>query len=117
MEYKVLEWGGTLGSHCVNVHDHLQARQWHQCKNIVSQSRHLCRVGSWVFATSPFEASSLPITGRISEILKEVNGDLVVAVLDVFEIRSERHPVFNMPVLARQFNEQKLVLVSGKVSL
>lgn len=57
------------------------------------------------------------VTGRIIEILRSVNNEsLSLVLLDIFETMSELHPAFGMPVLARQFDEQKVVAILGKVS-
>lgn len=69
-----------------------------------------------MFADSPF-VSDQTITGQILEILCDtVDKSITVVLLDLFELVSERHSIFGMPVLARAFGERKIVALSGLVS-
>ena len=53
------------------------------------------------------------VVGRILEILKAEHALLVL--VDEFQICTERHTVFGMPVLRRQQNEEKFILVRAEV--
>ena len=53
--------------------------------------------------------------GRIAEILHAESISKVL--MDEFELCSERHPTFGMPVLQRQHNKEKLVLLQVEVCL
>lgn len=57
------------------------------------------------------------IYGRITEILttSETDAGLAVAVLDVFDLKAARHPVFGMPVLARSSGRATYIIVPVKV--
>lgn len=82
----------------------------------MSQHLDTCIVGSWVFATSPLTPGNATITGRIVEILRDVNHESnSVVLLDLFEVVVDRHPIFDMPVLTWPLEGQKIVAIAGKV--
>ncbi|EMD34744.1 hypothetical protein CERSUDRAFT_28747, partial [Gelatoporia subvermispora B] len=86
---------------------------WIPCVHAVAESQDLCKIGSWVVATSP--VTNVPIIGRISEILKNSSSNTFsCAVLDRFELGRSRHPVFSMPTLSRRMSETTYLIVPTK---
>jgi hypothetical protein len=57
------------------------------------------------------------IYGRVTEILatSEAEADLAVVVIDIFDLKAARHPVFGMPVLARSAGKPTYIIVPVKV--
>ena len=51
------------------------------------------------------------------EILAESAGKRAVVVLDIFQILSDRHEVFGMPMLGRRHEEAVYVVVPSTVSI
>lgn len=116
-EYKALRWTETSGVKAVNPDPEWESLMWYPCKKLISQYSDACGVGSWVFATSPFAVADETLTGKIVSILRCVNNvSQCIVLLDVFEMASTRHPIFDMPVLSRRLGEARVVAVSGKVS-
>jgi hypothetical protein len=52
--------------------------------------------------------------GRIKEIL--ANDNQTIALVDEFEVSSQRDPFFDVPYLTRRQGEVSLIIVDGKVS-
>ncbi|XP_006456915.1 hypothetical protein AGABI2DRAFT_47559, partial [Agaricus bisporus var. bisporus H97] len=105
-EYKALRWTETSGVKAVNPDPEWESLMWYPCKKLISQYSDACGVGSWVFATSPFAAADETLTGKIVSILRCVNNvSQCIVLLDVFEMASTRHPIFDMPVLSRRLGE------------
>ncbi|KAI0794995.1 hypothetical protein C8Q75DRAFT_838852 [Abortiporus biennis] len=77
--------------------------QWVGCNYIVSESRDLCRVGSWVF----YKTAEEQLAGRISKII--VLGDTsrnsiqksAIVLVEHFDIADQNDTRINMPVLTR----------------
>jgi len=61
--------------------------------------------------------SGKTIYGRVTEILtiSETDTSLAVVVLDVFDLKAARHPLFGMPVLARSSGQATYIIVSVTV--
>ncbi|EKM74296.1 hypothetical protein AGABI1DRAFT_103438 [Agaricus bisporus var. burnettii JB137-S8] len=117
-EYKALRWTETSGVKAVNPDPEWESLMWYPCKKLISQYSDACGVGSWVFATSPFAVADETLTGKIVSILRCVNNvSQCIVLLDVFEMASTRHPIFDMPVLSRRLGEARVVAVSGKAIL
>ena len=57
--------------------------------------------------------------GQITEILatSKTNAGLAFAVLDVFDLKASRHPLFGMPVLARPLGQASYTIVPVEVGL
>lgn len=70
---------------------------------------------SALLAIIPSQAGQ-SVTGRVLEILAESGGKRAVVVLDVFQILSNRHPLFGMPMLARRNEEAVYVVIPSTVS-
>ena len=51
------------------------------------------------------------------EILAESAGKRAVVVLDIFQILSDRHEVFGMPMLGRRHEEAVYIVVPSTVSI
>jgi hypothetical protein len=79
---------------------------WMKCKYIIAESGDEYRAGDWVFATSP--VTDMIIPGQIIAILTR-NSPIIL--LDEFEIQTQRHPLFNMPVLLRRDPQKKRVVI------
>lgn len=69
--------------------------------------------------TDSTQGSGKCVYGRITEILapSEAEADLAVAVVDVFDLKATRHPIFGMPVLARSSGKPSYLLVPVGVGL
>ncbi|KAF7768435.1 hypothetical protein Agabi119p4_7678 [Agaricus bisporus var. burnettii] len=107
-------WNETHGPKAVNQQPLWSTLFWKQCKHVISHHENTCKTGSWVFASSPFGANQI-ITGRIIEIIcQESNQSLNIVLIDLFEILSERHPIFGMPMLSQPFGEQRTAAVHGQ---
>ncbi|KAF7320691.1 hypothetical protein HMN09_00154300 [Mycena chlorophos] len=82
---------------------------WNECASIVSRSGDDCRIGSWVFYDAEATVRSV---GRIRSIYSPISGrDDAIVVLDRFQVESERHLRFDMPVLVRESGPSKVQLV------
>jgi len=57
---------------------------------------------------------STPISGRISDILIDPAG-VILVVLELFQILSSRDEVYGMPVLVRRDSEVTFSIVPAKV--
>ena len=51
------------------------------------------------------------------EILAESRGQRAVIVLDIFEVRSTRHEIFGMPMLARRHDEEIYAVIPSTVCI
>ncbi|KAJ7429669.1 hypothetical protein B0H11DRAFT_1766833 [Mycena galericulata] len=80
---------------------------WEPCVNVVSKSRDVCPILSWVYAISPLTNS--PVIGRIVHILW--SPDRSVVVLDLFQVADQRHEIYNLPKLFRRQDEKTLLIV------
>ncbi|KAH9947059.1 hypothetical protein B0H21DRAFT_856845 [Amylocystis lapponica] len=92
----------------LNGQDCEDQRLWYHCRYIVSQSKDICKPGSWVF----FQENTEPVVvaGRILKILASANGRDPIVVIEPFDISSERDVFLNMPVLTRHDSNVSLVL-------
>ncbi|KAJ7691414.1 hypothetical protein B0H17DRAFT_867957, partial [Mycena rosella] len=86
---------------------------WRRCIYVISESLDECLVNSWVFARSSVAEDSSSISGRISDILADTTGAVLV-VLEVFQICSSRDEVYGMPVLVRRHSEVEFSIVPAK---
>lgn len=93
----------------------------------------MCKVGCWIFAQSPLNVrppsihlscqkrethgyvQDATIIGRIKEILIKKSGGAEYVVLEQFAVGDQRHPVYQMPVLAPPQTEPLYILVMPKV--
>lgn len=103
---------------------------WFEVKHLVStKSNDQCCVGSWVFAmirtaettcngssTDPPEAG-VTICGRITELLAPAEqATKGIAVIKVYQMLEERHPIFGMPRLTTATaSSDNLVIVPTEV--
>ncbi|EMD36483.1 hypothetical protein CERSUDRAFT_74441 [Gelatoporia subvermispora B] len=85
---------------------------WIPCVRLVAESQDICKVGSWVVATSSI--TNAPTIGRISEILRNESSNFSCAVLDCFKLGRSRHPAFSMPTLSRRMSEITYLIVPTK---
>ncbi|KAI0823764.1 hypothetical protein BC628DRAFT_1324557 [Trametes gibbosa] len=78
---------------------------WYECKYLVSQSRDICKPDSWVFFRDrtgvSVESPHLQLCHAKHSILTCPKESRVVAIIDSYNIDSERDMYFNMPVLHR----------------
>jgi len=71
-----------------------------------------------VFTLIPFlYQAKQSVTGRIVEILAESEGKRAVVVLDIFEVRSTRHEIFGMPMLAQRHEETIYAVIPSTVCI
>ncbi|KAF8879345.1 hypothetical protein CPB85DRAFT_1497712 [Mucidula mucida] len=91
---KLVRLSETLAAGALNYASFDADVQWHYCKYAISESLEECFESSWVFCKSP-----LP------------NG---VVVLELFQVLSERDPVFGMPVLMCRDGEKTYLIVPSK---
>lgn len=120
----------TKAKTAINVEEYKIDSTWQHCINVISKSKDVCPVASWVYAISPVTVSPLrhvinivsetvipqnaPTLGRIEAILTD--GHSRIVLLDVFQISDERHPIFNLPKLFRRQEETTLLIVPSMVS-
>ncbi|KAH9949935.1 hypothetical protein B0H21DRAFT_803620 [Amylocystis lapponica] len=72
---------------------------WTPCRYLVSQSKDICKPGSWVFFRHVQSESVL--AGRIIKILAPARTCDAVALIQQFNVLGERDPYLNMPILTR----------------
>ena len=130
-------WDQTKAARATNsaAYPHLHGDLLYTARHLVAKSSDLCRVDSWVVAHRPHDVrveflrgkraltarnaqdSGTSIYGRVVEILapSETNTGLAVAVLDAFDLKAARHPIFGMPVLARSVGQASYIVVPVKV--
>ncbi|KAF9464228.1 hypothetical protein BDZ94DRAFT_1355980 [Collybia nuda] len=58
-----------------------------------------------------------PITGCVLEIIKDCTSPTAYVILDVFQVLSTRHKIFDMPVLTRRFGETEILIVPAHAIL
>ncbi|KAJ7816086.1 hypothetical protein B0H14DRAFT_3744368, partial [Mycena olivaceomarginata] len=90
-----------------NIDSYDVTSTWQRCIHVISKSRDVCPILSWVYVICP--VTNQPTLGRIKDILTSAAGSVVV--LDVFRISGERHPIWNLPKLSRRQGEQTLLIV------
>ncbi|KAJ7689562.1 hypothetical protein B0H17DRAFT_1160101 [Mycena rosella] len=100
-------------AHASNYRLYSPASLWKKCIHVISESLDECFVGSWVFAKSAVATVSGSISGRISDILADSTG-MVLVVLELFQICSSRDEVYGMPVLVCRHSEVEFSIVPGK---
>ncbi|KAJ7697137.1 hypothetical protein B0H17DRAFT_1130453 [Mycena rosella] len=88
----------TSAARASNYGLHSPESTWSRCIYVISESLDECRVDSWVFAKSPSAQDSSVISGRISDILVNSAG-VVLVVLERFQVLSSRDEMYGMPVL------------------
>lgn len=129
-------WTATKASCALNAHEYLcdDTILWTPCSYLVSSSTDRCTVASWVIAQSPLvrmSASSVYISpyevtkdlsatalviGRVTEIICRTDSSSALATIDVFELASARHAVYDMPKLYRQDDEPRHLIIPVSVS-
>ena len=57
------------------------------------------------------------MTGRISDILADSEGERAVVVLDLFHVLDTRHDIFGMPMLARRHTEAVYLIIPSTVCI
>ncbi|KAJ7033584.1 hypothetical protein C8F04DRAFT_1395981 [Mycena alexandri] len=97
----------TKAKTAINIGEYTINSTWQHCINVVSKSKDICPLASWVYAISP--VTNVPTLGRIEAILTD--GCSPIVILDVFQISDERHPIFNLPKLFRRQEERTLLIV------
>ncbi|KAI0368156.1 hypothetical protein BV20DRAFT_948572, partial [Pilatotrama ljubarskyi] len=109
-ERPVTSLGSTQARDALNAVDYSLTSIWAVCRNVVSCAQDICIKGTWVCAHSTINPS-VPIIGRIDELLADKDSGKAIVILDVFEIAASRHPIFGMPWLVRRLNEPSFVIV------
>ena len=125
-------WHELMASRAGNASEFCEdpEKPWFEVKHSVTmKSNDQCRVGSWVFAVvrtakaahsgstvNPPEAG-VTICGRIVELLAPAEHSAKgIAVIEVYQMLEERHPVFGMPCLTKAtVDGGSLVIVSTEV--
>jgi hypothetical protein len=126
-------WRESMASGATNASEFCDDSEklWFEVKHSVSmKSDDQCRIGSWVFAmvrttgticSGSFAdapaAATATICGRIVELLAPAEHSTTgVAVIEVYQMLEERHPIFGMPCLTKGTTDGKsLVAVSTEV--
>ncbi|KAF8883784.1 hypothetical protein CPB85DRAFT_1493392 [Mucidula mucida] len=116
---KLVRLSETLAAGALNYASFNADIQWHYCKYAISESSEECFESSWVFCKSPLPNANNPIVlGRISFILTLAapppDTDEGVVVLELFQVLSERDPVFGMPVLMCRDGQKTYLIVPSK---
>ncbi|KAK0421515.1 hypothetical protein EV421DRAFT_1894749 [Armillaria borealis] len=78
---------------------------WDQCQFVISRSKHICRVGAWVFFRH-LVCKGATLTGRILKILARTGAgpttpNSAVVFLEYFNVSENRDGQLNMPVLLK----------------
>ncbi|KAJ7202961.1 hypothetical protein C8J57DRAFT_1735527 [Mycena rebaudengoi] len=102
----------TTAANAVNYGLYAPDSTWKRCTFVISESLDECRVDSWVFAKSPTAEDPSTIPGRVSDILVDSRGVLVV--LEQFQVLSSRDDIYGMPILVRPYDEVKFSIVPAK---
>ncbi|KAJ7227863.1 hypothetical protein C8J57DRAFT_1439998 [Mycena rebaudengoi] len=99
----------TTAAHAVNFGMYQADSGWYKCKYAVSK----------LFLTVAFhrliiilQTSTIP--GCISDILCSVSSTSMFAVVEVFQVLSNRDPVYGMPVLVRRDAEKSFMIIPVK---
>ncbi|RXW15157.1 hypothetical protein EST38_g10696 [Candolleomyces aberdarensis] len=87
---------------------------WFKCKSIIASSGDECRVGSWVISRRLEQHHTITLIGRIVEILRTEDGRYSLAVIERFQVSQALHPIFEMPVLMRPFNEASKIAIGAQ---
>ncbi|KAJ7221179.1 hypothetical protein C8J57DRAFT_1594096 [Mycena rebaudengoi] len=102
----------TTAANAVNYGLYAPDSTWKRCTFVISESLDECRVDSWVFTKSPTAEDPSTIPGRVSDILVDSRGVLVV--LEQFQVLSSRDDIYGMPILVRPYDEAKFSIVPAK---
>ncbi|KAJ6611590.1 hypothetical protein B0H10DRAFT_2285157 [Mycena sp. CBHHK59/15] len=102
----------TSAARALNFGMYSSESTWEKCLHVISESLDECFVGSWVFALSGIDETST-ISGRISDILVDTTGNVVV-VVELFQVLSTRDKLYGMPVLVRRDSEITFSIVPAK---
>ncbi|KAF8951656.1 hypothetical protein BDZ97DRAFT_1683873 [Flammula alnicola] len=105
---KYVPWCQTQGAKAINASEDPNS-QWTPCRSAIGRYGDNCLVGSWIFATSPFNRQE-SVTGRIVEIWSEEKNRAVV-ILDIFKVCGTRHKIFGMPMLARPDDKTTYIVI------
>ncbi|KAL6302042.1 hypothetical protein BKA93DRAFT_919240 [Sparassis latifolia] len=81
-------------------HESDETRLWSHCCYLVSQSKDICKAGSWVFYRE-LPSNSIA-AGRIWKIVTPTVGHSPVVIIEPFNISGECDPFLGMPVLMRR---------------
>jgi len=125
-------WHELMASQAPNASEFCEdpKKPWFEVKHAISmKSDDRCRVGSWVFATitttrvthsGPLPdppATDTTVCGRIVELLAPTeHAAKGIAVIMVYRMLEERHPLFGMPRLTKATADGNcLVIVSTEV--
>ncbi|KAI9068297.1 hypothetical protein FKP32DRAFT_1562016, partial [Trametes sanguinea] len=108
--------GSTQARNTLNIKEYDLRTTWTLCRDVITCAQDVCVRGSWICARSPiavipFLQDSTYTLGRIEELLADPVANKAIAVIDVFQVASTRHAIFNMPWLARRQDEPSFMIV------
>ncbi|KAF6744824.1 hypothetical protein DFP72DRAFT_1176592 [Ephemerocybe angulata] len=88
---------------------------WYKCKSVVAASGDECRIGSWVFARgiNGRDSTAGIQIGRIVDILRTEHGKVTLTVVECFQVSRDLHPVFDMPILSKPFDEDSRIAIAA----
>ncbi|KIK52226.1 hypothetical protein GYMLUDRAFT_77906 [Collybiopsis luxurians FD-317 M1] len=110
-ETKILE--NTKGKLALNSASYSMSENYFRGTQLISNSLDECPVGGWVAFKSPIDEK--PGIGHINAIFEQVSGDKNrIALLQIFDLASNRHPMLGMPVLQQRHGEETFLIVSTK---
>ncbi|KZV67950.1 hypothetical protein PENSPDRAFT_583177, partial [Peniophora sp. CONT] len=104
-------WAATAASKAINGGDYSDetALNWYACKHFTAVSGDECNAGTWVYATSPLNASE-SLIGRVVEVAsssEQAISSNTLVTIDMYELaRQQRHPLYDMPRLYVPHGEQ-----------
>ncbi|KDQ55321.1 hypothetical protein JAAARDRAFT_195723 [Jaapia argillacea MUCL 33604] len=107
-----LMWCNTTVSKAINPPTHNEDSSWLSCHKITTSTGDICKLSSWVFVCSLFDGMS--ILGRINEIIQAKDESTTYVTVECFEIGSQRHQVYDMPVALLHQQEQSSLVVDSK---
>ncbi|XP_006462904.1 hypothetical protein AGABI2DRAFT_152282 [Agaricus bisporus var. bisporus H97] len=94
------------------VQAELATQQWLLHAKVISQSKDMCKEGSWVFFNNRNGKNSV---GRITRILMSVNSERSWIILRAFDVCENRDARLNMPVLIPSMDGVILIKPSALV--
>ncbi|KDQ53223.1 hypothetical protein JAAARDRAFT_49941 [Jaapia argillacea MUCL 33604] len=111
-----LMWCNTAVSKAINPPTHNEGSSWLSCHKVTASTGDICKLSSWVFVCSPFDVNikGSSILGQINEIIQAKDESTTYVTVNCFEIGSQRHQVYDMPVALLRQQEQSSLVVDLK---
>ncbi|KAJ7628494.1 hypothetical protein FB45DRAFT_1028581 [Roridomyces roridus] len=114
-ERQVFSLNMTLAQNALNFAGYAcLGGSWHQASTMIARSGDSCSTSSWIFFNSQGKKDCVTV-GQILDLLVSMNDtNLVLAVVDHFDISEDKHPVYGMPQLYRRGNKRVIRIVPAE---